>query len=592
MVWPFSTPYPTFGIPFLKPEYDYIIVGGGTGGCVLANRLSRDHGVSVLLVERGDAADGFSHRNPLMSQYWASDGRHGMEVESLPNAHLGDRKVTKLTTGLGLGGTSRINSMVYTRGSPGEYNLWAQEGRHGWSFRDVEPFFLKSQHWLGDISHDHQGTHGEWQVRRHEKIYFKPSAYAAKAATDLGFAYVDDINSPSEPSVGSFKTHYTLDSSGHRHSTFRAFLPMDLALDRKERLHICVKSLASKLLLTERADHDLLCTGVRVQSVTNVSVWCDIRAKREVILAAGALRTPQILMLSGIGPENHLNKMGIPVKKKLEGVGQNLLDHFGVHTDYSCQMEHSLLSMIKRPTMLLQQIYEYWKKSDGWFIAPLVEVVLFANSSLVTADGTLPRLSAAQLDSHDPTNLPDFEIMTSTIADPRFPGFDPSMGTMSLLFALLRPKSVGSIELRSLDPLDDPICDPRYLSNEDDFKVFRAALRVGMRMADGMRAQGYPLVDVNVPKSEDDADLDAHIKRWSDTFFHYTSTCRMAPESDGIPGVVDDELRVHGVANLRIADASVFPRIPSAHPQAPVVMVAERCADFLHKKAQNAQYPI
>ncbi|KAF8580055.1 hypothetical protein K439DRAFT_1620065 [Ramaria rubella] len=179
--------------------------------------------------------------------------------------------------------------MKYTCGLPGEYNLWAQEGHHSWSFCDVEPFFIKSQHWLGDISHDHQGMHGEWQVQRHEKIYFKPSAYATKAATDLGFAYVDDINSPSEPSVGSFKTHYTLDSSGHCHSTFRAFLPMDLALECKERLHICIKSIASKLLLTEHPNHDLLCTGVHVQSVTNVSVWHDIRAKCEIILVVGAL---------------------------------------------------------------------------------------------------------------------------------------------------------------------------------------------------------------------------------------------------------------------------------------------------------------
>jgi len=260
-----------------------------------------------------------------------------------------------------------------------------------------------------------------------------------------------------------------------------------------------------------------------------------------------------------------------------------------VHLDYTCEMKDSLLSIVKQPTTLVNQIYQYWRYGDGWFLAPLVEAAIFAKAEYVNEDGTMKKLSEEELDSRKGGNVPDFEIMTGPIADPRFPEFDKKKGTMSLLLTNLRPKSTGKIHLRSLDPLDNPICDMRYLSNPEDREVYRKAIKVCMRIADGMREEGYPLIDVHVPKSWEEGELDAFVEKWSASFFHYTSSCRMGPESgEGKngekPGVVDEKLRVHGVKGLRIADASVFPWITSAHPQAGVVMIAERCADFVLKE--------
>lgn len=253
-------------------------------------------------------------------------------------------------------------------------------------------------------------------------------------------------------------------------------------------------------------------------------------------------------------------------------------------------------AMFRRPQTLINQLYKYLRHAAGWFLCTTVEVEIFGMSPLIHANGTPDALSAQNKDSSDPKNRPDFAVMTVSIpmlpllkltssqcgiADPRGPGIDRSKGFFGLNCALLAAKSRGNVLLRSRDPMQNPACEMNYLTAPEDWAALRASLRVSVALARQMRVDAYALDDVKVPSALDDATLDEFIKAGMETMYHYSSSCRMAPEHDPLPGVVDDELCVHGFSNLRISDASIFPTVPATHPQALVYAVAEKCADMM-----------
>ncbi|EKM54662.1 uncharacterized protein PHACADRAFT_175178 [Phanerochaete carnosa HHB-10118-sp] len=548
-MWPFSTSYPTKTPQQLNAEYDYIIVGGGTGGCVLARRLAEDSSCSVLVIERGDARDIWLDRFPLPSTHHWSDRKHSMVLEA---DMLGPRR------------TSRINAMQYSRGAPGEYNAWAQAGRKGWSYQELLPYFERAECLYNPVTKGHYGTEG---------IIIQGSQKA-------GFAYGKDVSDPKLPTSGCFLIHHTIDLSGNRHSTFRAFLPMEFVLAHDQNLHLCVNTVARKIETEQLADGNLRATGVVVQSMTPGTASVFVKTRREVILCSGALRTPQVLMLSGIGPEKHLRDMGIPVVHNLEGVGSNLQDHMGAGIDLQCSLEHSLYVLVRPPWYLLYQLLRYFIFGDGWFLTSLVEVCILTCERWLDADSGQKPLGEKDKDASLPENIPDIEIMTSSVCDWRFPEFDRTRGGFTMLAAPLRPFSRGTLRLRSSDPLEQPVVNLNYLADVRDRTNLRAGIRLCMRIVREMENGGYPVGYFKAPRSLDDDALDAFVDGHSQSFLHYSSTCRMAPRDDPEPGVVDDELRVHGFTNLRIADASVFPQIPAAHLQAPVVAVTEKCADM------------
>lgn len=248
----------------------------------------------------------------------------------------------------------------------------------------------------------------------------------------------------------------------------------------------------------------------------------------------------------------------------------------------------------------MKEFFKYITKGEGLLLSPVLEVCMFAKSDLIGEDGVM-KASKSQLDASIPENLPDIEIIPvnkrvhfNILINDSYalfqiayhgidePFTDKSKGTYAFLNVLLRPESKGSVRIKSSNPDDQVECDLNPLASPEDFKVLRASIRLSLAIASQMRALGYPLNDLFVPKSASDADIDVHIKRWSRTTYHYSSTCRMAPENDNpSPGVVDDELKVHGIRKLRIADSSIFPEIPSAHLQAPAVMVGQRCAELI-----------
>ncbi|KAI1787504.1 alcohol oxidase [Ganoderma leucocontextum] len=595
-MWPFSPSYPERTVDALHEEYDYIVVGGGTAGCAIANRLSASPNTRVLLVERGPVADTWAARVPLFSCVFASDGSRTIKRTMVPQPELigatgvqGDRAVDAYT-GAVLGGTSRINQMLYTRGLPDEYNRWETEaGMKGWGWDQMKGYFLKSEKSESAVEGVHsQG--GVWKNKLHTTFYFKGFSEAIEAAKSIGLPYIPDLNSPDHPPFGCARLHFTIDENSHRHSSYHAFLPKDTALARQEHLHICTNTIVERLETERTAKGDLVVTGVALgQREEGKGSRRSVRARKEVILSAGPFGSPQILMSrahrhrSGIGPAEHLKDVGITVVKDVPAVGSNLQDHFGVSVGFHINMSDSLLSLEKRPWVFFIELIRYLIWGTGLLLVPVLQLAVFTHSNLLDSTGTPSK-------TEKPSNetLPDIEIMPMAYDSTDPPGTGVAIprtkGTYSFLNVLLSPASHGTVRLSSPDPRAPLVIDPAYLSNPTDLVPLRASLKLSFRLRDAMRARGYQMTDVTVPASERDEDLDRWIRRANRTTYHYSSTCRMGREDDPAwdgGAVVDERLRVYGVGKLRVADSSVFPWVPRTHTQAPSVAVGEKAADMI-----------
>ncbi|EKM83224.1 hypothetical protein AGABI1DRAFT_69471 [Agaricus bisporus var. burnettii JB137-S8] len=537
-MWPFSsTSYPNVAFDRLHTKYDYIIVGGGTAGCVLANRLSANPETTVLLIERGPVGDTWLSRIPLASMSYGSEGAFCRLQKSEYQQEL--NKSFGLVRGSGLGGTSRINGMFYSRGLPKEYDFWAESGCEGWSWKEVERFFRKSENFLD------------------------------------GQDYDNDLNSPKNPTNCIGQGQFTRDRKQYRNSTNRAFLPAELVRARAN-LHIVTNAIGGKLIIGQR-DATPFVEGVEVIDRFRKKkkvVMCG----REVIVCAGAFGTPQVLMLSGIGPAEHLKEHDIPVHKNLPAVGNNLQDHFGVSTAFRVPMGHSMLSVEKQPWTMVIQFLLWLIWGTGMLLCPVIQTYITMSSASLDARG-IPFKDKGEVDA-----LPDIEIAPIAYDSCELE-LDKSRGFFSLLSVVMRPKSRGRVCLASTqaDAAMKIYCN--YLSNPEDFIPLRAALKLSLRIREKMREDGYPIEDwkTAMPQGEDDESLDKFIRWRNRSTYHYTSTCRMGSRQDAPDGgaAVDPQLRVFGVGGLRVADASVFPWVVAAHPQAAVVMTAEKCADMI-----------
>nr|GAT50370.1 FAD/NAD(P)-binding domain-containing protein [Mycena chlorophos] len=500
-----------------------------------------------------------------------SDGNHSTVFDSAVDPRFG--RADSLITGRGLGGSSRINGGQYTVGAAGEFNAWAAAGREGWAYEEMKPFLEKSQTWNGVAPREWHGRQGPIQVRTFEGYQIPVSQQAAEAMARLGFPSIDDMHSPLDPGIGWNKMQFALNPDGTRSSAFRAYLPRSFLQSPSRRLDICTNAIVGRVVLDGRETKRLRAAAVEIHSVDGRHVRI-VKAKCEIILAAGALQTPKILLLSGIGPREDLEKLGLEVLHDLPGVGGYLQDHAYVTTTYHCPLAHSMWSMFRHPWVLLGQLVHYMRYGTGWLLCTIVEAEVFFKSSLIRADGTVDTEATAQhLDAADPQNLADFGVMSCGLAEPNG---DRSKGFFGLNCVVMSAKSHGRVSLLSRDPMRNPHCQFNYLSAPEDRVALRAALRVSISIAQEMQARAYPLEALKAPNAKDDETVDAFIDAHVETMFHYTSTCRMAPVDDSTaPGVVDDELRVHGVSNLRVADASLFPTVPATHPQALVYAIAE-----------------
>ncbi|KAK7691581.1 hypothetical protein QCA50_004980 [Cerrena zonata] len=579
----FSRSLPTVPLHKVKEEYDYIIVGGGTAGCVLANRLtchSAHKRATVLVLELGGVDTAWQATVPALSHVVEHDPKRASYCDSLPLKHGNGRSV-EIVSGKSLGGSSSINELLYTRGIPAEFNAWAAAGRKGWHYDDLQPWFMKAERNLDhDSKHppDFHGVCGEWPNRSYSTYFWGHSSSIIKAASAMGVPYVEDLNSPLHPPHGCAQMHYTIDEDGKRSSTSTAFLSQYLVGTRKEYLHVCTHVRAQKIVTEVRPGGNIVAVGVLAQAADGSGSSRIIRAQREVILCAGAIGSPHILLLSGIGPVDQLKEHGIPAVKDLSGVGSHLQDHVGIPLGYSVPMHDSITKLQARPMIFVIELFKYLFFGWGLLLNPAIELCVFIQTRLFDEEMKHMYPTPKDCDPSLPQNLPDVEVTAVARGNTEHSGSSKT-GNFTLLTKLLRPTSTGSVKLANNNPAAKPIVDLNYLATEKDMTTLRKAVKFALELREHVVAQGYPMLEEFVPLSTRDEDINEFIRRTCVTTSHYASTCRMAPKDEG--GVIDDGLRVHGVRGLRVADASIFPSIPGTHLMAPTVVVAERCADMV-----------
>ena len=532
-------------------RYDYIIVGAGSAGCVLANRLSEDAGTKVLLLEAGGKNNSLMVKMPAgVGQLIRDKGVSNWGFWTEPEPHLNDRRLW-WPRGKGLGGSSAINGMIYIRGHARDYDQWRQMGLTGWSYSEVLPYFKRSESLDtgADAYHGGAGPMRITHARDPNPIY----AGIIKAGAEAGYLTTPDFNGYQQEGFGPYQLTI---ADGKRWSAAEGYLKP--ILGSRPNLTVLTGARTTRIVIENGR-------AVGVEILEDKGGARTVYADAEVLLSSGAVQSPHILQLSGVGDPEELNAAGVPVVHESKGVGANLQDHLDVTICYECPEPITLYSRTKGLKRLgIGLTYMLTGKGTG------------------TTQGLE---SGAFLKSRPDLDRPDLQIH-AVLAIMKNHGKDAvAKDGFTLHVCQLRPESRGRIGLRSADPLADPTIFANYLATDEDRRALREGVRIAREVASQPALARYRSAE-NEPGAavQTDAELDAWIARTGETIYHPVGTCRMGVAGDPM-AVVDDQLRVQGIAGLRVIDASVMPNLIGGNTNAPTIMIAEKAADMIRGRA-------
>ena len=534
----------------MNNSFDYIIVGAGSAGCVLSNRLSKNPKNSVLLLEAGGPDNNFNIKVPgAYLKLHKSKQDWGFWTEKQKNVN--NRKIY-LPRGKTLGGSSSTNAMAYVRGNANDYNNWEKQGNPGWAFKDILPYFKKSENHLqiNHVSKDFHSDLGELSVTLPTKFKTPYVDGFISACNNIGINKNDDYNG--ETQYGAGLVHSTIDN-GRRHSAAEAFLKPVLNrsnLNTKTRCRVC------KIIIKNKK-------AIGVEYILRGQKMNAFAAK-EVIISAGAFQSPQILMLSGIGDEKEISKFGIKCVHELNGVGKNLQDH------------------------LFYPITSIYNKQDGInHYIPIINQLKSTLKYLIQRKGAFcngPLEGMAFFDINQKSKNVNFQLHFSPICIKEEYGYDaydindyPTYDGFTILPTLLHPKSRGEVTLSSSDPLSSPTIQPNFLSHKDDLDQLVKGGEIAFKLLKDITLSKF-IKRNGLPYNRNSESLIDHIKKTLETVYHPVGTCKMGKDS---LSVVNHKLQVYGISSLRVVDASIMPSIVSGNTNAPVYMIAEKASDMI-----------
>ncbi|WP_193176084.1 GMC family oxidoreductase [Oricola nitratireducens] len=530
-------------------EFDYVIAGGGSAGSALAARLSEDPDVTVCLVEAGGEGRDILIRAPLgIVAMLPGYGRiNNWAYETVPQPGLNGRKGYQ-PRGRALGGSSAINAMLYIRGHPGDYDDWAAQGCAGWAWKDVLPYFRRSEgnERGGDALH---GDAGPLHVSEQNTPRAVSKAFV-EACAQTQIRENPDFNGPEQEGAGLYQVtqFHGEGREGERCSAAAAYLHPVM---KRRNLTVLTKMLATKILFRGRRAVGLSCLrGGRELT---------IKARREVILCGGAFNSPQLLLLSGIGPAAELKDKGVEPVHDLPGVRKNLQDHIDFILSYKTRDTDVLGIGPVGTAKLMREMFRWRRDGTGLVASPGAE-----GGAFIKSDPALQR--------------PDLQLhFVAALVDDHSRKLHLGYG-YSCHVCVLRPHARGEVTLQSADPAAAPVIDPRFLSDERDADLLLKGAKITRRIMDAPALARFRQKEVYLDGVTDDAELMRHIRQRADTVYHPVGTCRMGTDDRT---VVDPQLRVRGIGGLRVVDASVMPSLIGGNTNAPTIMIAEKAADMI-----------
>jgi len=527
-------------------EFDYIIVGAGSAGCVLANRISTNPDNKVLLVEAGGSDRNILVQMPTALSYPMAMDRFNWGYHSDPEPGLGGRKIS-CPRGKGLGGTSTINGMVYVRGNAHDFEEWEERGAKGWGYQNCLPYFKRAESWIGG-GDTYRGGDGPLGVCAGNDMRMNPLYRAfIDAGVDAGYPETKDYNGEYQEGFGPM--HMTV-RNGVRESTARAYLKPVM---HRPNLEVITNALVERVVFDGKS-----ATGIFLKTKSGTK---SIHARKEVILTAGAIASPILLQLSGVGSEETVGEAGVEITHRLPGVGENLQDHLEVYFQFHCKQPVSLnkkLGLISKA--LIGARWLLFK--DGLGASNHFESCAFirSKSGLKSPDIQFHFLPAAMRYDGTPS-----------IAGH---GFQVHVGPN-------KPKSRGRVRIKSANAAEAPSILFNYCEADEDIKAWRQCIRLTREIMQQPAMDDYRGEEIQPGlKVDSDAQIDAWVRQNIESAYHPAGTCKMGEASDPL-AVVDKDCRVHGLSNLRVVDASVFPSLPNGNINAPVIMVAEKIADVI-----------